>query len=206
MVLVVICGLVALTFFLNPKSELFDMRVGGMIGLSIVIGFASGLQRWMNEADLKRTVSWGVLGAGLIGIITLVANVLWTAGQSFSVADSVILALPGIFEELLFRAGVYLTVLRVTGSPIAIFAASLTFATYHAWVANLLGADFVYFAVLFAGGIVLQVIFLITHNLLTSMIAHELNNLKPILFSMLVSPFGIAVIVLAIVLFVLMKR
>jgi len=206
MLLVVICGLVAFAIFIDPQSEFFDMRIAGMITLSIVLGFSSGLQRWGNEPDIKGVMTWGLIGAAIIGIVTLVTNTVWTKPESTVTAQGIlVIALPAVFEELLFRGGVFLTLLRIMGVEKATVVQAIFFAIYHSWVADLLGSDLGYFICLIAGGIVLQIVFLITKNILTSMISHAINNLKPFLYSLILSPLGIGVIVIAIVFYIIMK-
>jgi len=193
MILVVLSALVGLVIFLDPNSTTYDVAVGSVIVLGIALGFGSGLQRWRNEADLRKTLYLGLLGAAIVSVVVAIFSYV---GAQYSTIDSttiIILAVPPVFEELLFRAGVYLTIQRVTGTYIALVTQALLFAVYH-FARN---PDPLYFAVLFIGGIVFCLIFLLSKNLLSPILAHEIVNLRPVYMQILLSPLTIAVIGIA---------
>lgn len=186
MLLVVCLGIIGLIFFLDPKSTLYDIRVGGMIALSIAIAFSPrGLQRWPNEGDLPRTFLLALIGAALVSIlVTIVYTIPFQSTLTGSMI--IVLALPPIFEELVFRVGVFLAVREVAGTFVAVMTQAALFSLYHFIVWE---ADIQYAIVLFVGGIVFQIIFLLSKNILSSMIAHAIVNLRPYLMVILLSPF-----------------
>jgi len=182
-VLVIFIGLVSFALFVNPTSSFFDIQIAGMILLGIVMARFVGLQLWTDETDLKRDILYGSVGAGAISVVMLITGVVWNySAVETSLLITLCLALPCVFEELLFRAGVYLAIVRTSGQVIATMVQALFFAIFHAWKDNqITGIEFLYsqyFMVLFCGGIILQIIFLLTKNLLSSMVTHLIINLK----------------------------
>jgi len=193
MILVVMVAFIGVAIFLNPGSELYDVQIGGVIALSIALSFGTGLQRWENEGDLKRTLIYALVGASTISIA---GYVLYTARAQSTVSSSLVLALaiPAVFEELLFRDAIYRNVARKTGSFVAMIIATIFFATYH-FARN---PDQTYLAFLFVAGIILQVVYILSKNLLSSMLAHAISNLRPVLWSLLFTPQMLMIIFVAV--------
>ncbi|MBY8999061.1 MAG: CPBP family intramembrane metalloprotease, partial [Candidatus Thorarchaeota archaeon] len=108
--------------------------------------------------------------------------------STLTTSTIIVLALPPIFEELIFRVGVFLAVREVAGTIIAVVTQAGLFALYHFIVWS---PDLQYAFVLFFGGIVFQMIFLQSKNILSSMIAHAIVNLRPYLLVILLSPFAL---------------
>ena len=188
MLLVILLGVIALVFFLDPNSSLYDIRIGGMIALSMVIAFAPrGLQRWTNEGDLPKVLLLALIGAALVSIMVTVVYTI-PFQSTLTTSTIIVLALPPIFEELIFRVGVFLAVREVAGTIIAVVTQAGLFALYHFIVWS---PDLQYAFVLFFGGIVFQMIFLQSKNILSSMIAHAIVNLRPYLLVILLSPFAL---------------
>lgn len=203
MVLVALSAVIGLAIFLDPTSATYDIAIGSTIVLSIALAFGAGLQRWKNEADLKLTLLLGVAGAALVSvIITVVGLLTFTGSTTVSQNFLLVLALPAIFEELLFRGGLFLIIRRVTNWYIATFAQAFAFAIYHSWV----GLDLQYFMLLFVGGIILQLIFLASKNILSSMISHAIINLKPYMLQLLMQPLSLVIIAIAVTIYILKKR
>lgn len=205
MVLVALAAVTGLAFFLNPESQIYDVSIGSMIVLSIALSFGSGLQKWRNEADLKRTFLYGLLGSAVVSIIAVVVGITFFSASTtkqFSRDVLLILSIPAIFEELLFRGGVLPILQRVVGMKVAVLIQAVLFATYHTWA----GLDVARFITLFAGGIVLALIFLVTKNLLASIIAHLIINLKPYAVVIMLQPATLVVIALAVAFYIVGKR
>lgn len=186
--LVILLGVIGLVFFLDPRATTFDYRVGGIIAIAIPISFVSGkLQRWEDEGELPKTFLLALIGAALVSImVTIVYTIPFQ--DAFTFSTILTLGLPPIFEELVFRVGVFLAFQEVTGTTLAIFLQAGLFSLYHFifWEAS---AQYAF--VLFFGGVVFQIIFLLSRNILCSMIAHAIVNLKPFIFAILLSPFMI---------------
>jgi len=201
MILVVMLALVGLALFLNPASPTYDVAIGGVIALSIALGLPP-LQRWGNEGDLRRTFLAALIGTSVISILSMIMGLLTfsatTEGDAGIVQTTLILvlALPAVFEELLFRSGAYMNLRRVVGNRAAIVIQAVFFAIYH-FARN---PDPAYFLLLFAGGIVFMLIFLISRNILSSMLAHAIANLRPVIMGLLLSPPFMIVVVLALIL------
>lgn len=201
--LVVLLGLIGLVYFLNPLSTSFDLVVGMIIAISIPIALVSGsLYRWPEEYELPKTVILGVIGSIVVSIGVTIAYTAPSLGI-ITFSTMAVLALPPIFEELIFRVGLFLTFQEVVGTTIAILLQAAVFSAYHFITRNL---DPVYAVVLFFGGIVFQVIVLMSHNILSSMIAHTIVNLKPILFTLLLSPFVIFAVGLGLLITIWRRR
>lgn len=205
MLLVMFCTLISLSLFLNPESEAFDFRIGSIIALSIAFGFGAGLRRHDDNGDLGRKLLYALVGVSIVSITSMALNL-----SVFSVERSIgsgitlylVLGTPVVFEELLFRGGIFLGVKRLSGTIVAIIVQAVLFATYHAFVSF----DINYFMLLFLGGIVLALIFIITKDLLTSMLAHAIINLRPYLFEMLITPASLAVIGIVVIFYMIKLR
>ena len=184
MLLVVCLGVIGLIFYLDPKATLYDIRIGGMIGLSIAIAFSPrGLYRWSNEGDLPKTFLLALIGAAIVSIVVTITNTLPLS--SLEGPAILIRAIPTIFEELIFRVGVFLAVREVAGPIVATLTQAGLFSLYHFIVWSV---DIQYAIVLFIGAIIFQVIFILSQNILSSMMAHAIVNLRPYLLIILLSP------------------
>ena len=208
-IVVIVSALVAFSLFLDPNSQLFDVKLGILVIGSMAVSRFAGLQLWENEADLKKTVMWGLVGSAAVGILTFAVNMVW--GFSTTATSMIILlalALPGVFEELLFRGGVFLAIEETFGTPIATIVQAFLFALFHSWVVSgeLFTVHLDYFIILFVGGIVLQIIFLISKNLLSSMIAHFIINLKDRAGAILSFQIIVLLVALAALFYVLKRR
>lgn len=207
MLLVVLAGMLGMALFLNPSSTMFDFRIGAVIAISIVIAFAprmgkyEGLQRYSDEGNLPRTLGLGLIGAVLLSIIITLTYAIPTQSV-FTVSVILAIALPPVFEELFFRVGVFLSFQAVVGTGPAIILQAFMFSLYHfiAW-----DIDLSYAFVLFIGGIIFQVIFLMSKNVLSPMIAHTITNLKPYLLAMLLTPV-VAIAIGGAALFILWQK
>ena len=127
MLLVVCLGVIGLIFYLDPKATMYDIRIGGMIGLSIAIAFSPrGLYRWSNEGDLPKTFLLALIGAAIASIIV---TITYTVPLStLEGADILIRAIPTVFEELIFRVGVFLAVREVAGTIVATLTQAALFS------------------------------------------------------------------------------
>lgn len=187
--LVVLLGFIGIIFFLDPRATTFDYRVAGIITISIALAayYSEEYEILEDEGDLPRTFLLALIGASVVSImVTAVYAVPFQDTLTFSTI--IVLGLPPIFEELAFRLGLFLAFQKVTGTTMAIGLQALVFATYHFifWEVSIQ-----YAIVLFFGGIVFQLIFLLSKNLLSSMLAHAIVNLRPFIFAVLMSPFVI---------------
>lgn len=195
--LVILLGIIGLMLFLNPSSTMYDFRIGGIIAVSIPIAFApGGLQRWQDEGDLPKTFLLALIGAVSV---SLIVSIVYTVPvlSVLTVSTVLVLALPPIFEELVFRVGLFFAFQRVMGTEIAIIFQAIIFGLYHFFVWEV-SAQYAF--VLFMGGVIFQIIFLMSKNILSSMIAHAIVNLKPHILAILMSPFVFFTVGLAIVL------
>lgn len=187
--LVVLLAFIGIIFFLDPRATTFDYRVAGIITISIAIAsyYSEEWEVMEDEGDLPRTFLLAMIGAAVVSImVTAVYAVPFQEALTFSTIIS--LGLPPIFEELAFRLGLFLAFQKAVGTTLAIGLQALVFAAYHFifWEVSMQ-----YAIVLFFGGIVFQLIFLLSKNLLSSMLAHALTNLKPFIFTLLMTPFVI---------------
>ena len=201
MAAVVLLALIGLALFLNPQSTVYDVQIGGIIVLSIALASMSRIQLLQHEGDLIRTLSTGIIGAAVISIICTIAALATFTGSSIQggniLGNLLVLGLPSVFEELIFRGSLFLVIRRVLGTWPAVGLQDVLFATYHAFR----NPNAVYFAVLLAGDFVFMLVFLVSHNLLSSMISHAIVNLRPVLWQIVLNPgsiFGLAAFFLVI--------
>lgn len=183
MLLVILSALIGLVLFLNPSSTTYDIGVGCFILLGLILAFDPVLVKWRNEGDLPRGLLLALIGATLVSVMITIISVV-----SFSTVQSeifLIVALPAITEEPIFRGTVFIRIRRFIGTGPAVVVASGLFALYH-FARN---PDATYFLILFLGGIIFQIIFILSKNLLSSMLAHAIVNLKPYIMGLLFSPY-----------------
>ena len=160
----------------------------------------SKIQLLHNEGDLIKTLTTGIIGAAIMSVICAVAAIATFTGSTIQGGNVLGLALvnglPTVFEELLFRGSAFLIVRRILGTWPAVIIQDVLFTAFHAYR----NPDIVYTLVLFAGGIVLMLVFLISRNLLSSMISHAIVNLRPVVWQIILNPGTLAglAIVLAI--------
>ncbi len=216
----IVAALVALAFYTDPNSSFYDIRLAGLVIVSIAVGGFMEIKRYENwEYDLRKTVTFGLLGSGLLGITALVFNLDFIPSSILATTSLIGLlaySLPAVFEEITFR-GAFFKALRDAygGLPATIIQAAV-FALWHSWVMqgsseswDVVGvwlANLDYLLILFIGGIILQVIVLITKDLFSSMIAHFLNNMKAFLPALLLDPIILIVVVLGVSLYILQWR
>lgn len=207
MLLVGFAFAIGLIFFLNPYSELYDIQIGLIVIAGMTIGFGTGLQRWDNEGDLKKTFGWSLIGVALLSITVTIfyfdySPILPAYSSAIQGSIFLVLILPAIFEELIFRVGLFNIFRRAAGVKGAVGIQALFFALYH----FAREPDLRYLVVLFIGGLIFAVIYLITKNILTSMLAHAMFNLRPVMLSILLSPLMIVVVVIAVIAFIVRSR
>jgi len=200
--LVVMSALIGLALFLDPSSSSYDISVGGIIVLGVAIAFSSLIQRTRYEVNLRNTLLLALIGGA---IISITATLVYTVPLQSTVQGQILLivGLPPIFEELIFRVMIFLAVYRVTHS---MYAATIIQAVFFALYHFVRQPDLAYLIVLFIGGIVLQWIFILSKNILSSMLAHAMGNLRPYLLELVMSPLGILTIGGALLIVLLRRR
>ena len=198
MLLVILSGLIGLALFLDPSSTTYDIGVGAFVLLGVICAFDPILVKWRNEADLPRVLLLALIGAALVSIMVTLISLPFSTVQS---ALFLIVALPAITEEPIFRGTVFLRIRQIIGTGPAVLTSTGLFALYH----FARDPDPLYLLILFLGGIIFTLVFIISRNLLASMLAHGLVNLSPYIMGLLFTPFVLLVVAGALLL-VLWRR
>lgn len=183
MLLVILSSLIGLALFLDPGSSSYDIGVGAFVLLGVICAFDPILIKWRNEGDLPRVLMLALIGAALVSLmVTLIYTLPFSTVQS---DIFLIIALPAITEEPIFRGTVFLRTKQIIGTGPAVLVSSGLFAIYH-FARN---PDPLYLLILVLGGVIFTLVFVISRNLLASMLAHGLVNLSPYLMGLLFTPF-----------------
>lgn len=188
MLLVILSALVGLVFFLSPTSSTYDIGIGGFILLGVILSFDPKLVKMKNEGDLAKTLLLALIGASLVSIMV---TLVYTASMSIVQSSMlIVVAIPAITEEPIFRGTVFLRVKQYIGTGPAVLVQAALFSLYH-FARN---PDATYSFVLFLGGIIFAVVFILSKNLLASILAHEIVNLRPYLMTILFTPYALLAI------------
>lgn len=206
--LVVLSLLVSVVLFLDPSSSTYDVQVGSVILLAaatLPISWKLGFRFWTNEPNLRRTLLLGLIGASVVSVMVTVTYALYPM-STVQTSSILIAGLPAVFEDLLFRVCLYFLFLRLFGSDtkakvIATLLQAFFFSLYH----FARDPDPVYSVVLFFGGVIFMLVFLISKNVLSAMMAHAIVNLRPFWLEILLSPFG-ALLLVGVVIYLFIRR